>query len=73
MTISKTAQIRDSPREKKTICYLAECTHWLYRQNLLQRDSFYMISNTRSMKLISYCRKAHRVRRCEESVSVLEP
>lgn len=41
--------------------------------NLLQRDSFYMISNTRSMKLISYCRKAHRVRRCEESVSVLEP
>lgn len=42
---------------------------WVHTQtapaNLLQSDSVYMISNTSSMKLISNCRKAHRVRRCE--------
>lgn len=49
-----------------------KCKHWLEQQNVLQRDFFCLINNTRSMKLISYCRKAQWVKRCEESVSVLK-
>lgn len=64
----KKAKIRDSPREKER---KKKKVHTLnVPANFLQRDFFYMISNTRSMKLISYCRKAHWVKRCEESVWV---
>lgn len=38
-----------------------------------QRDFAYMISNSRSVKLISHCTQARWVRRCGEGWSVQEP